>query len=109
YSHDIILSPCAQFCINYVNEKLQQIFIDLTIQSEQDDYIAEGIQWTPIKFFNNKVVCELIEARRPPGVLAVLDDVCKTMHREASGVDEKFIQKLSENVSHPHLVGDTLH
>ena len=27
-----------QFCINYVNEKLQQIFIDLTLQSEQVCY-----------------------------------------------------------------------
>lgn len=24
-----------QFCINYVNEKLQQIFIELTLKSEQ--------------------------------------------------------------------------
>lgn len=24
-----------QFCINYVNEKLQQIFIDLTLKAEQ--------------------------------------------------------------------------
>ncbi len=27
-----------QFLINYVNEKLQQIFIDLTLQSEQDGW-----------------------------------------------------------------------
>ena len=39
-----------------------------------------------VNFFNNKIVCDLIEARRPPGVLAVLDDVCKTMHREGEGV-----------------------
>ncbi|MPC65876.1 Myosin IC heavy chain [Portunus trituberculatus] len=30
-----------QFCINYVNEKLQQIFIDLTLKSEQEEYNAE--------------------------------------------------------------------
>ena len=29
-----------QFCINYVNEKLQQIFIDLTLKSEQDEYVV---------------------------------------------------------------------
>lgn len=27
-----------QICINYVNEKLQQIFIQLTLKSEQDTY-----------------------------------------------------------------------
>lgn len=31
-----------QFCINYVNEKLQQIFIELTLRSEQDEYQQEG-------------------------------------------------------------------
>ncbi|XP_063601194.1 unconventional myosin-Ie-like [Penaeus indicus] len=30
-----------QFCINYVNEKLQQIFIELTLKSEQEEYKAE--------------------------------------------------------------------
>jgi hypothetical protein len=34
----------AQFS-NYVNEKLQQIFIELTLKTEQEDYIAEGIKW----------------------------------------------------------------
>ena len=52
-----------QFCINYVNEKLQQIFIELTLRAEQEEYASEGIQWTPIDFFNNKVVCELIEEK----------------------------------------------
>ncbi|VDK37822.1 unnamed protein product [Gongylonema pulchrum] len=56
-----------QFCINFVNEKLQQIFIELTLKAEQEEYVSEGIRWTPIHFFNNKVVCDLIEARKPPG------------------------------------------
>ena len=32
-----------QFCINYVNEKLQQIFIELTLKSEQEEYKQEVI------------------------------------------------------------------
>jgi hypothetical protein len=51
-----------QFCINYVNEKLQQIFIELTLKAEQEEYDSEGIEWKKIAFFNNKVVCDLIEA-----------------------------------------------
>jgi len=33
-----------QFCINYCNEKLQQLFIELTLRSEQQEYQKEGIE-----------------------------------------------------------------
>lgn len=52
-----------QFCINFVNEKLQQIFIELTLKAEQEEYVAEGIKWVPIEYFNNKIVCEMIECK----------------------------------------------
>jgi myosin-1 len=71
-----------QLCINYVNEKLQQIFIQLTLKTEQEEYAREQIQWTPIKYFDNKVVCELIEEKRPPGVFAALNDACATAHAD---------------------------
>lgn len=88
-----------QLCINYINERLQQIFISLTLQNEQQEYKDEGIQWTPIEFFNNKVVVDLIEAKRPPGIMSVLDDVCFTMHAVSEGADETFVQKLDAAVS----------
>jgi myosin-1 len=44
-----------------VNEKLQQFFIELTIKAEQEEYNKEGIKWEPIQYFNNKIVCDLIE------------------------------------------------
>ncbi|XP_065909782.1 unconventional myosin-Ie-like [Dysidea avara] len=85
-----------QFCINFVNEKLQQIFIQLTLKAEQEEYVQEGIHWTPIEYFNNQIVCELIESKRPPGILSVLDDVCATMHAQSEGADSKLIQKLGD-------------
>eukprot|EP00004_Rigifila_ramosa_P020324 TRINITY_DN526_c0_g1_i1.p1 TRINITY_DN526_c0_g1~~TRINITY_DN526_c0_g1_i1.p1 ORF type:complete len:1124 (-),score=315.94 TRINITY_DN526_c0_g1_i1:62-3412(-) len=92
-----------QFCINYVNEKLQQIFIELTLKAEQEEYVAEGIKWEPIKFFNNKIVCDLIESKNPPGVMSVLDDTCAAIHAVAAGVDDKFLEKLRGFVgSHQH-------
>lgn len=27
----------------------------------QEEYVQEGIKWTPIEYFNNKIVCDLIE------------------------------------------------
>ncbi len=50
-----------QFIINYCNEKLQQIFIELTLKEEQEEYIAEGIEWINVEYFNNAIICDLIE------------------------------------------------
>ncbi|KAI9341028.1 P-loop containing nucleoside triphosphate hydrolase protein [Zopfochytrium polystomum] len=97
-----------QFCINYVNEKLQQIFIELTLKSEQEEYQREGIKWTPIEYFNNKIVVDLIESKVSPH--QVLDDVCFTMHAQVDGADVKFVQKLDGAVSnHKHFKGMQTH
>ena len=64
-----------QFFINYVNEKLQQLFIETILQKQQEEYLAEGITWTTVEYFNNKVVCELIE-KRPGGMMALVDEQC---------------------------------
>ncbi|GMH63925.1 hypothetical protein TL16_g03840 [Triparma laevis f. inornata] len=94
-----------QLCINYVNEKLQQIFISLTLKAEQDEYESEGIAWTPIPFFNNKIVCELVEGAKPPGLFRVLDDTCKTMHsRGETALDRGFLDNLGKSFgSHAHF------
>ncbi|KAL6108221.1 myo1f [Pungitius sinensis] len=94
-----------QFCINFVNEKLQQIFIELTLKAEQEEYVQEGIKWTPIDYFNNKIVCDLIENKlNPPGIMSVLDDVCATMHAKGEGADGTLLQKLQAAVgTHGHF------
>ncbi|KAK0387140.1 hypothetical protein NLU13_5453 [Sarocladium strictum] len=91
-----------QLCINYVNEKLQQIFIQLTLKTEQEEYAREQIQWTPIKYFDNKVVCDLIEQTRPPGVFSALKDATKTAHADPAACDRTFMQSIN-GMSHAHL------
>jgi len=76
-----------QLCINFVNEKLQQIFIELTLKAEQEEYRAEGIPWKDIKYYNNKPICDLIENK--PGLLTLLDDCCNT-----GKTDSHFVQDL---------------
>ncbi|KAG8126889.1 hypothetical protein E2320_022019, partial [Naja naja] len=79
-----------QFCINFVNEKLQQIFIELTLKAEQEEYVQEGIKWTPIEYFNNKVVCDLIE------------------NKVGEGADQTLLQKLQSGVgTHEHFNGSS--
>ncbi|KAJ8117286.1 hypothetical protein OPT61_g1498 [Boeremia exigua] len=92
-----------QLCINYVNEKLQQIFIQLTLKAEQEEYEREQIKWTPIKYFDNKVVCELIEEKRPPGVFAALNDACATAHADPGAADQTFVQRLNALSSNPNF------
>ena len=90
-----------QLCINYVNEKLQQIFINLTLKEEQEEYAREQIKWEPIQFFNNKICCDLIEAKQNPiGIFTLLDDTSNF----PQGNDEKFLAKLAEHHSqHAHF------
>ena len=92
-----------QLCINYVNEKLQQIFIELTLKKEQEEYAMEQIQWQPIKFFNNKIVCDLIEEKRPPGIFAALNDACATAHADPAAADNSFSQRLNMVSTNPHF------
>eukprot|EP00457_Paulinella_chromatophora_P000941 gb/GEZN01000943.1/.p1 GENE.gb/GEZN01000943.1/~~gb/GEZN01000943.1/.p1 ORF type:complete len:1030 (+),score=139.44 gb/GEZN01000943.1/:99-3188(+) len=92
-----------QFCINFVNEKLQQIFIAKVIQLEQEEYKAEGIQWEPVDYFNNKIVCDLIE-KKPKGIIAFLDEQCVI----GQGSDEKFLDALARNLAtHKHFIRKT--
>ncbi|XP_076867394.1 unconventional myosin-Ih [Brachyhypopomus gauderio] len=90
-----------QFCINYCNEKLQQLFIQLTIKSEQEEYEQEGIEWEPVVYFNNKIICDLVEEKHR-GIIAVLDEECL---RPGGATDLTFLEKLEAKLSgHPHFV-----
>lgn len=50
-----------QLIINYCNEKIHQIVVQMTLKDEQEEYIKEGIEWTRVEFFNNNIICDLIE------------------------------------------------
>jgi len=80
-----------QLCINYCNEKLQQLFIELTLKAEQEEYKKEGIKWEPVEFFDNAILCQLIEAKQPPGLITKLDDCCLA---PGGATDAQFLQSL---------------
>ncbi|XP_013985855.1 unconventional myosin-Ih isoform X3 [Salmo salar] len=90
-----------QFCINYCNEKLQQLFIQLTLKSEQEEYEMEGIEWESVPYFNNKIICDLVEEKFK-GIISVLDEECL---RPGEATDMTFLEKLEEKMGgHPHFV-----
>ncbi|EDQ89910.1 uncharacterized protein MONBRDRAFT_16848 [Monosiga brevicollis MX1] len=85
-----------QFCINYCNEKLQQLFIELTLKSEQEEYRNEGIEWEKIDYFNNKIICDMVEERHK-GIIAVLDEECL---RPGEVSDMTFLERLDNQLKH---------
>ncbi|XP_037547694.1 unconventional myosin-Ih [Nematolebias whitei] len=90
-----------QFCINFCNEKLQQLFIQLTLKSEQEEYEMEGIEWEPVPYFNNKIICDLVEEKFR-GIISLLDEECL---RPGEATDLTFLEKIEEKIGgHPHFV-----
>ncbi|CAI7800889.1 unnamed protein product [Closterium sp. NIES-54] len=53
-----------QLCINLTNEKLQQHFNSHVLKQQQEEYEAEGIDWSRIDFVDNQDVLELVEGVR---------------------------------------------
>eukprot|EP00061_Rhincodon_typus_P017828 g46708.t1 len=116
-----------QFCINYCNEKLQQLFIQLVLKQEQEEYQREGIPWrhTPlanwivdvidqilnirtandylvslqIDYFNNQIIVDLVEQQHK-GIISILDDACVNVGKVT---DKMFLDALNTKLQkHAH-------
>uniref|UniRef100_A0A8C3AVB6 Myosin IG n=1 Tax=Cyclopterus lumpus TaxID=8103 RepID=A0A8C3AVB6_CYCLU len=88
-----------QFCINYCNEKLQQLFIELILRQEQGEYQREGITWQHIDYFNNQIIVDLVEQPHK-GIISILDEACLSVGKVTDTVClESMGTKLAQ---HPH-------
>ncbi|KAH9618563.1 hypothetical protein KSS87_006331 [Heliosperma pusillum] len=83
-----------QFCINYANERLQQHFNRHLFKLEQEDYEADGIDWTKVEFKDNQECLNLFE-KKPLGLLSLLDEESNF----PKATDLTFAHKLEQHLS----------
>ncbi|ONM24341.1 Myosin-2 [Zea mays] len=83
-----------QFCINYANERLQQHFNRHLFKLQQEEYLEDGIDWTPMEFVDNTNCLSLFE-KKPLGLLSLLDEE-STFPR---ATDFSFANKLRQQLS----------
>merc|ERR1711931_541418 len=78
-----------QISINFVNEKLQQFFNHRMFVVEQEEYVAEGIDWAMVDFGMDLAAC-IIMFEKPMGVWAILEE--ESLFPKAT--DKSFEEKL---------------
>lgn len=98
-----------QFCINYANEKLQQLFNHHVFVLEQEEYKREGLQFSNVEFRDNRVCIELIEGGgSTAGIIRLLDDLCRapkpsdesivtTMFSSSSALDKSVLKRVDRD------------
>ncbi|KAF0686977.1 Aste57867_21269 [Aphanomyces stellatus] len=88
-----------QLCINFANEKLQQLFSQFVFEKEQEEYVKEAIPWEFVSYPNNDACVALFESR-PKGLLPLLDEES----RLPSGNDNHLVQSYYDAFSaHAHF------
>ncbi|NWJ08875.1 MYO19 protein, partial [Crypturellus undulatus] len=85
-----------QLCINYANEKLQQHFVAHYLKAQQEEYAAEGLQWSFINYQDNQNCLDLIEGS-PLSIFSLLNEECRLNRSSNPDLFQTRIEKALSN------------
>ncbi|NXX86861.1 MYO19 protein, partial [Urocolius indicus] len=85
-----------QLCINYANEKLQQHFVAHYLKAQQEEYAAEGLQWSFINYQDNQNCLDLIEGN-PLSIFSLLNEECRLNRPSNTDLFQTRIEKALAN------------
>ncbi|KAJ1454313.1 P-loop containing nucleoside triphosphate hydrolase protein [Pelagophyceae sp. CCMP2097] len=95
------INSFEQLCINFANERLQQLFNEHTFKTEASVYANEGVDFPRIEFRDNQPICDLIEKRG--GIFTALDDAVKGPGQPEQK-DAKFSQTIDGSLKGEYYV-----
>jgi myosin heavy subunit len=88
------LNRFEQLCINFANEKLQQMFNRHTFTLEEETYKKEGVPYDSVKFHDSQPLLDLLGVREVgrsrDGLFQILDEQTTL----GGGTDATFLSKL---------------
>jgi alpha-tubulin suppressor-like RCC1 family protein len=84
-----------QFCINYCNEKLHQVYLSSVFKAEQEEFSAENLEeyYNHINYTDNQPILDLYE-RSPLGIFQLIDQFTQSDYD-----DSGLIQTIEEQHS----------
>lgn len=93
---DFQVNSIEQFCINYTNEKLQNLYISYVFKAEKTIFEQEGLGefLTMIKYTDNMPIIEMLD-KKPNGIYHLLDSVGK-MAQDDGKDDAKFVDQVQK-------------
>ena len=85
------INSLEQFCINFTNEKLQQLYIQYIFKSEEKEFLQEGLgsHLNQLNYMDNQGVIDLFD-KYPMGIFDLLDESTSL----GSGDDKKLLEKI---------------
>lgn len=78
-----------------INCNYEHFIAELVLKQEQEEYHKEGIEWQNIEYFNNQIICDLVEQAHK-GMIAIMDEACLNVGKVTDEVAKRSKVSLSE-------------